>query len=54
MTPKDAPENKSMYYPSKEILKSSRVKDYDCLYKESVEDRERFWDIEAKKLMGIS
>jgi acetyl-CoA synthetase len=51
MTPKNAPENKSMYYPSKEILKSSRVKDYDCLYKESIEDRERFWDIEAKKLM---
>jgi acetyl-CoA synthetase len=40
-----------MFYPSEEILKNSRVKDYDCLYKESIEERERFWEIEAGKLM---
>ena len=39
-----------MYYPSKEIIKSSRVKDYDCLYQESIQDRERFWEMEAGKL----
>ena len=51
MMPKDSPASDSMYHPSEEILKSSRVKDYDCLYKESIEDRERFWEIEAGKLM---
>ncbi len=51
MSKKDSSASDSMYHPSKEILKSSRVKDYDCLYKESIEDRERFWEIEAGKLM---
>jgi acetyl-CoA synthetase len=39
-----------VYYPSKEVLETSRVKDYDCLYKLSVEDREGFWEKEAEKL----
>jgi len=39
-----------VYYPSKEILATSRVKDYDCLYKQSIENREGFWEKEAGKL----
>jgi acetyl-CoA synthetase len=39
-----------VYYPSEQILKASRVKDYDCLYKMSIEDRETFWEKEAGKL----
>ena len=50
MTPKDAPAGDAMYHPSEEILKTARVRDYDCLYKESIENRERFWEIEAEKL----
>ncbi|KPL09942.1 MAG: 3-hydroxypropionyl-CoA synthetase, partial [Bacteroides sp. SM23_62] len=50
MTKINSPANETMFYPSEEILKSSRVKDYDCLYKESIEERERFWEIEAGKL----
>lgn len=38
------------YNPSKEIVRKANVKDYDTLYKESVEDREGFWNTEAKKL----
>jgi acetyl-CoA synthetase len=51
MTKKDTTASETMFYPSEEILKNSRVKDYDCLYKESIEERERFWEIEAGKLM---
>jgi acetyl-CoA synthetase len=39
-----------VYYPSKEVLETSRVKDYDCLYRLSIEDREGFWEKEAGKL----
>ncbi len=39
-----------VYYPSQEIIDSSRVSDYDCLYKLSIEDREGFWEKEAEKL----
>ena len=39
-----------VYYPSEKILESSRVSDYDCLYKLSIEDREGFWEKEAGKL----
>jgi len=39
-----------VYYPSEEILKSARVKDYECLYSQSIEDREGFWEKEAGKL----
>jgi acetyl-CoA synthetase len=51
MNKKDSTASETMFYPSEEILKNSRVKDYDCLYKESIEERERFWEIEAGKLM---
>ena len=39
-----------VYYPSKEILDTSRVKDYECLYELSIENREGFWEKEAGKL----
>jgi acetyl-CoA synthetase len=38
------------YYPPKEITRKAHVKDYDSLYKRSIEDREGFWAEEAKKL----
>jgi len=38
------------YYPSKEIVKHANVKDYETLYRKSIEDREGFWADEAKKL----
>ncbi|MEX0681499.1 MAG: acetate--CoA ligase [Balneolales bacterium] len=37
-------------YPSKELLKHANVKDYEALYKKSIENREGFWSDEAKKL----
>ncbi len=39
-----------IYYPSKEVIKKALVKDYDSLYKKSIENREEFWAAEAKKL----
>ena len=51
MTSKKSADNDPIYHPSEEILKSSRVKDYDCLYKESIENREKFWEVEAEKLL---
>ncbi len=42
--------NDGFYYPSEEIVKAARVKDYDCLYRESIENREKFWAVEAEKL----
>ena len=42
--------SKNMYYPPKEILKKANVKDYDSLYKKSIEDREGYWAAEARKL----
>jgi len=41
---------KNMYFPPKEILKKAHVKDYDALYKKSIDNREGFWASEAKKL----
>jgi acetyl-CoA synthetase len=40
----------NFYYPSKEIMKHANVKDYETLYRKSIEDREGFWAEEAKKL----
>lgn len=37
-------------YPSKEVVKQANVKDYDSLYKKSIENPEGFWADEAKKL----
>jgi acetyl-CoA synthetase len=44
------PELNKIYYPSKEVIKKATVKDYDSLYKKSIENREEFWAAEAKKL----
>lgn len=41
---------KEMFYPSKEVLENANVKDYDSVYKRSVEERETFWAEEAEKL----
>ncbi len=39
-----------MFYPSEEVLKNANVKDYESIYKRSIEDREGFWAEEAEKL----
>lgn len=39
-----------VYYPPEKVLKSARVREYDCLYQLSIEDREGFWEKEAWKL----
>ena len=39
-----------VYYPSKEVIENATIKDYDSLYKESVENREAFWAKEAENL----
>ncbi len=40
----------NLYHPPKSIVRKANVKDYDSMYKRSVEDREGFWADEAKKL----
>ncbi len=42
---------KDFYYPSEEVVKNAHIKEYDSLYKKSIEDRETFWSEEAKKLV---
>ena len=44
------PELNKIYYPSKEVIKKAIVKDYETLYKKSIENREEFWATEAKRL----
>ncbi len=39
-----------IYHPSEEIKKSAHIKDFEKLYKHSIENREEFWADEAKKL----
>ncbi|MCH8557295.1 MAG: acetate--CoA ligase [Balneolia bacterium] len=39
-----------LYHPSKEVVKNANVKDYEKVYKQSIEDPEKFWAAEAKKL----
>ncbi len=41
---------RDIYHPSKEVIKNAHIKDYDSVYKRSIEDPERFWADEAKKL----
>ena len=41
---------KEMYFPSEEILKQANVKDYESLYKYSIENREAFWAEQADHL----
>ena len=38
------------YYPSNDIVENATVKEYDLLYKYSVENREKFWSEQAEKL----
>ncbi|MCP4154358.1 MAG: acetate--CoA ligase [bacterium] len=41
---------KDIYPPSEEVINNALVKDYDSLYRESIEDREGFWAKEAERL----
>ena len=40
----------SLYHPSKEVIKSARVKNYEKIYQESITNREGFWAREAEEL----
>jgi acetyl-CoA synthetase len=42
--------NGDFYFPGKEIVKNANVKEYDSIYKKSIEDRESFWGAEADNL----
>ncbi len=39
-----------VFYPSDEIVEQANIKDYDSVYKRSIEDREGFWAEEAENL----
>jgi acetyl-CoA synthetase len=41
---------RDIYHPSKDVIKNAHIKDYETVYKRSIEDPERFWSTEAKKL----
>ncbi len=43
-------EGDALYHPSKEIIKNANVKDYEKIYKQSIEDPEKFWAKEASQL----
>ena len=43
-------QNGEIFYPPKAFLKKANVKDYDELYRYSVENRESFWADQAKTL----
>ena len=43
-----------VFYPSKEILRKSRVKDWDKLNNFANEDLQGFWEKEAKELKWFS
>lgn len=40
----------NVFYPSRDIIRRANIKEYDQLYKKSIEDREGFWAEEAKRL----
>lgn len=42
--------NGDFYYPSDEIVANAHIKDYDAVYKRSIEDPEGFWAEEAERL----
>ncbi len=42
--------NQEMIYPSQEIIDQANIKEYDELYKRSIEDREGFWAEQAENL----
>lgn len=41
---------KEIYYPSQEVIDNATIKDYEALYKFSIQDRQGFWAQEAEKL----
>lgn len=48
--PKEESVYRDIYHPPKEVIRNAHIKDYDAVYKRSIEDPERFWSTEAKKL----
>ncbi len=44
------PAENKMYYPSQEVIDKANVKEYDELYKYSIENRDEFWAEQAEKL----
>jgi acetyl-CoA synthetase len=42
--------NGNFYLPGKDVVKNANVREYDSLYKKSIEDREGFWGTEARNL----
>ncbi|KAA3612484.1 MAG: acetate--CoA ligase [Calditrichaeota bacterium] len=43
-----------LYYPSQQVIDKATVKEYDELYKKSIEDREGFWSEQAENLEWFS
>ena len=43
-------EKSELFNPTDEVVNQANIKDYDALYKRSIEDREGFWADEAEKL----
>ena len=39
-----------IYYPIDSIVENANVKEYDEMYKRSIEDREGFWEEQANNL----
>lgn len=42
--------NGGIVHPSKKVIEQAHIKDYESLYKKSIEDREGFWSEEAANL----
>ncbi len=42
--------NGEVFHPDEKVVRKARVKDYETIYHESVEDREGFWSKEARSL----
>ncbi|GAB4374007.1 MAG: acetate--CoA ligase [Calditrichia bacterium] len=42
--------NEEMYYPSQEVVERAHIKDYDSLYRYSIENREAFWAEQAEQI----
>ena len=47
---KSPQQEKEIYYPSQEVIDRAHIKEYDSLYKRSIEDREGFWAEQAENL----
>ncbi len=42
--------DQKFYYPSDDVLENAYVKEYDKMYKFSIENREKFWAEQAEQL----